>query len=78
MRGINQKVGTDIYTLPNIEQMGNEDLLYSTGNCVQSLGLGHDGRKYEKKEWLGRFAVQQKLTEQCKSTVLEKIKITKK
>ena len=28
----------------------HEVLLYSTGNYVQSLGLEHDGREYEKKE----------------------------
>ena len=28
--------------------------------------------------WLGHFAVQQKLTEHCKSTVVETIKIIKK
>ena len=26
------------------EWISNEVLLYSTGNCVQSLGLEHDGR----------------------------------
>ena len=27
-----------------LESMGNEVLLYSTGDCVQSLGIDHDGR----------------------------------
>ena len=27
-----------------IEWINKGDLLYSTGNCVQSLGLEHDGR----------------------------------
>ena len=30
-------------------RMDNGVLLYSTGTCVQSLGLEHDGRQYEKK-----------------------------
>ena len=30
--------------------MGNGVLLYSTGYCVQSLGLEHDGRWYGKKK----------------------------
>ena len=29
--------------------MGNGVLLYGTGNYVQSLGVEHDGRQYEKK-----------------------------
>ena len=32
-----------------IEWMGNEVPLYSTGNCVQSLGIEHEGGWYEKK-----------------------------
>ena len=28
---------------------GNEVLLYSTGNSIQSLGIEHDGGQYEKK-----------------------------
>ena len=43
------------------------------GNYVQSLGVEHDGRHYEKmyiKAWLGHYAVQQKLIQHCKSTIL--------
>ena len=29
--------------------ISNEVLLYSTGNCVQSLGIAHDGRYYKKR-----------------------------
>ena len=32
-----------------LEWMSNEALLYSTGNYIQSLGIEHDGRQYEKK-----------------------------
>ena len=43
---------------------------------LQNKPLAHDGRYYEEKKrmyiyvWLGHFAVQQKLKEQCKSTIL--------
>ena len=38
-------------TLKNIKKKSrcNEVLLYSTGNYNQSLGIEHDGRRYEKK-----------------------------
>ena len=32
-----------------LEWIGNEVLLHSQGNCIQSLGLEHGGRWYEKK-----------------------------
>jgi len=56
-------------------QVAGSFLLYSTGNCAQSLGLEHDGRQYDKKciyvyVWLDHFAVQKKLKEHCKSTSL--------
>ena len=52
-------------------------LLYSTGNCVQYLGVEHDG-KWKKKimcvyEWLADFAVQQKLKEHCDPTLIKKL-----
>ena len=43
-------------------------LLYSTANCIQSLGIDCDGRQYKYNMFyiyiyikLGHFAVQQKL-----------------
>ena len=33
----------------HLEQISNEVLLYRTGNYIQSLGIEHDGRQYEKK-----------------------------
>ena len=56
--------------LLHLEWISNGVLLYSTGNYVQSLGLSHDGRWYEKKimciyVWLDHFVVQQKLKEYC-------------
>ena len=37
--------------LLQLEWMDNEVLLYSTGSCIQSLAVEHDGG-YEKKEFL--------------------------
>lgn len=57
-----------------LEWISNEVLLYNTGNSIQSLGIESDGRQYEKKNvycvWLGCYAVQQKLTQHCKSAIL--------
>ena len=33
--GISWETGTDIYTLLDIKQVTNKNLLYSTGNCTQ-------------------------------------------
>jgi len=57
--------------LLHLEWISNEILLYSTGNYIQSFGIEHDGRQYEKKNVYicGHFAVQQKLA-QGKSTIL--------
>ena len=35
--------------LLHFEWISNEVLLCSTGNSIQSLGIEHDGRQYEKK-----------------------------
>ena len=37
--GINQEVGINYYTLLNIKQITNEDLLYSTANYIQYLKI---------------------------------------
>ena len=36
--------------LLHLEWIGNEVLLYSTGNYIQSLGMEHDGMQYERKK----------------------------
>ena len=36
--------------LLHLEWISNEVLLYSTGNYIQSLGIDHDGRQFEKKK----------------------------
>ena len=58
-----------------IEELKCEPLLLnSTGNYIQSLEIDHDGRQYEKKECIYMYdwvtAVQQKLAQHCKSTIL--------
>ena len=76
---IKMSLGNHKSKLLHLEWISNEVLLYSTGNYIQSLGIGHNGRWYEIKNiyiyvWLGHYAVQQKLTQHCKSTVLYKEK----
>ena len=41
--------GVGRWKLLRLEWKSNEVLLYSTGNYIQSLGIEHDGRQYEKK-----------------------------
>ena len=48
-RGMDWEFGISRYKLLHLEWMSNEGLLYNTGNCVQSLRIDHDGRKYKKK-----------------------------
>ena len=63
-------------TLLYIEWMVNQDLLYSTGNSTQYSLITHMGRESEK-EWicaytkLNHFALQQKLSQHCKSTTFQ-------
>ena len=49
-------------------------LLYSIGSYIQYPVINHNGKEYEKNTYiyvkLGHFAVQQKLTQHCKSTIL--------
>ena len=52
-----------------IEWISNEVLLYSTGNYSQSPGTDHNGNEYIKTK-LSHFAVQQKLAQHCKSTLI--------
>ena len=43
------EIGVSRCKLLCLEWISNEVLLYNTGNYVQSLGIKHDGRLYEKK-----------------------------
>ena len=61
--------------LLHLEWMGNEVLLYSAGNYVQSLGIKPDGGDMKKRLYiytLGHFAGQQKLAQYYKSTIIFK------
>ena len=52
-----------------IEWINNKVLLYSTGNYIQYPEINHNGKDY-KKEYIYIFsAMQNKLTQHCKSTI---------
>ena len=72
--GINWEYGINRYTPLYIKQVSNKDLLYSTGNYIQSPVINHNGKKYEKDYiyvGLSHFAVQQKLIQHCQSNILQ-------
>ena len=58
-----------------IEWTNNEVLLYSTGNYIQYPVRNHNGKECEKDVYVhiepNHSAVQQKLTHNCKSTILQ-------
>ena len=45
--GMDYEVGVGRCKLLHLEWISNE-LIYSTRNYIQSLGINHDGRKYKK------------------------------
>ena len=57
-------------------KINNKDLLYSTETNTQYSEMAYTGKE-SKKEWiyvyveLIHFAVQQKLAQHCKSTILQ-------
>ena len=73
------ELGIDIYTLLYTEEMTNRDLLYSTGNSAQYSAVAYMGTESKKNEciytyiyiWLNHFSVRLKLTQYCKSTILQ-------
>ena len=71
--GINQEPEINIHTLVYIKQITNKDLLCSTGNYIQYLIITYNGKESEKNTYikLNHFAVHQKLTQHCKSTILQ-------
>ena len=44
MSGMDCKFGVGRCKLLLVESISSEVLLYSTGNCIQSRGIDHDGR----------------------------------
>ena len=58
------------------ERVNNKVLMYSTGNYSQYPVINHNGKEYEKEciyiyVCMNHFAVQQKLAQHCKSTILQ-------
>ena len=49
----------------------NKVLLSSAGNYIQYPVISHNGKEYETHVELNHFALQQKLTQHCKSTILQ-------
>ena len=55
----------------------NKVILYSTSDCIQYLMINHHGKEYFKKQLcvccacvkLNHFAVWQKLTQHCQSSI---------
>ena len=50
-KGISWEIGIDIYTLLDIKQITNKDLLYNTGNSTQYSVMAYMGKE-SKKEWI--------------------------
>ena len=71
--GLDWEFGTSRCKLLYIGWINKKVLLYSTGNYIQYPVTNHNGKEYEKKMyvWLNHFAVYQKLTQHCKSTILQ-------
>ena len=73
--GINWEIGIDINTLLHIKQITNKDLLYSTGNSIQYSVMAYMGKESKRVDRCIcikiHFAVHLKLTEHCKSTILQ-------
>ena len=73
---INQEFGINISIPLYMKQVNNKDLLYSTGNYTQYIIIMYNGKESEK-EYIyiciteSLFAVQLKLTQHCKLTILQ-------
>ena len=76
LKEINQEFGINIYTLLYIKYI-TENLLYNTENYTQYFVLTYKGKEFEKDQihvhvQLNHFAIHLKLTQHCKSTMLQK------
>ena len=79
--GMDYEFGISRCKLVYIEWINNKVLLYSTGNYIQDPGINHNGKEYEKEYmymYNNHLAVQQKLTQHCKSTILQQNEFFKK
>ena len=72
--GMDWEVEVSRCKLLHLERVNNKVLLCRIGNYIQSPGLDHDGKEYLKRmytyvKWLRHFALQQKLSQHCESTI---------
>ena len=66
--------GWDYYAAVTCKTDNPQDVLYSTGDCTQYSGMASMGKEPNEEQIyvsLIRFAVQQKLTQKCKSTAIK-------
>ena len=72
------EIGIDIYTPLYIKEITNKGLRYSTGNSTQYSVMTCMGKE-SKRDWIHvqrlHSAVQQKVTQHRKSTILQKIEM---
>ena len=75
--GMNWEYNIKRCTLSYIKQINNKDLLYSTGNYVHYLVINYNGKELKKYMYihiyveLNHFSVHLKLTQYCKSNILQ-------
>ena len=71
--GMDWEFGISRCKLLYIGWMNNKVLLYSTGNYIPYPVINNNGEEYKKNTYMhnNHFAVQQKLTQHCKSTILQ-------
>ena len=57
----------------HLQWIDNKVLLYNTEYYIQSAGINQNGKEYFKKECIyvfnSHFAVEQRLAQDCKSTI---------
>lgn len=72
-KDINREFGVSTCNLLHLEWISIEVMTYSTVNYFQSLGIGHEGRKYKKEcvcVCVYDFPVYQKLIQHCNAMIL--------
>ena len=55
----------------HIQWINNKVLLYSTGNNIQCPVIKYSDKNIKKNVYMSHFAIQQKLIQHCKSTILQ-------
>ena len=72
--GVDWEFGISRCKLLHVGWINSMIRLYSTGNYIQYPMINHNGKEYEKEYiyvTLNHFAIQQKLTQQSKSTICQ-------